>query len=60
MSKAGMSGKLAEKLYSDNVRNALSVLNPTGDIRERQKEYLAKKLLLLTKFPPALLHNKPR
>ena len=46
MSKADMSGKLAEKLYSDNVRNALSALNPTGDIRERQKEYLAKKLLL--------------
>ena len=46
MSKADMSGKLAEKLYSDNVRNALSALNPTGDIRERQKEYLARKLLL--------------
>lgn len=46
MSKADMSGKLAEKLYNDNVRNALVILNPTGDIREHQKEYLARKLLL--------------
>ncbi len=41
-----MSGELAEKLCNDNIRDALRTLEPTGNIKERQKEYLTKKLML--------------
>ncbi len=41
-----MSGELAEKLCNDNIRDALRTLKPTGNIKEYQKEYLTKKLML--------------
>lgn len=41
-----MRGEIAEGLYNDNVRDALRILHPMGDIKKRHKEYLARKLML--------------